>query len=40
MVTSWTNFIKNGDPNADHNLEWVPYSSNNPFVKEFDVNSD
>jgi para-nitrobenzyl esterase len=40
MVTAWTNFIKNGDPNTDHKLEWVPYSINSPFVKEFDVTSD
>ncbi|MFS0778274.1 carboxylesterase family protein [Neobacillus sp. 3P2-tot-E-2] len=41
MVTAWTNFIKNGDPNnTNQNIGWIPYSSNNPYVKEFDVTSD
>lgn len=40
MVTAWTNFIKKGDPNTDQHSEWSPYSSNNPYVKDFDVNSD
>lgn len=34
------NFIKNGDPNTYHNLDCVPYSSNDRFVKEFNVTSD
>ncbi|MDQ0972209.1 carboxylesterase type B [Neobacillus niacini] len=39
MVTAWTHFIKNGDPdNTNQNYDWIPYSSENLFVSEFDVN--
>lgn len=40
MVSAWTNFIKNGDPNTINKIEWMPCTSNNPYVKEFDVNLD
>ncbi|MED4228280.1 carboxylesterase family protein [Neobacillus cucumis] len=36
MVTAWTNFMKNGDPNSN-NREWIPCSFNHPYVKNFDI---
>ncbi|WHY69053.1 carboxylesterase family protein [Neobacillus sp. SuZ13] len=32
MVTAWTNFIKNGDPNTNNNNEWLPCTINNPLM--------
>lgn len=35
MVTYWTNFMKNGDPNGGDLPQWRPYSKEDPFTMVF-----
>ena len=35
MVTYWTNFCKNGDPNGEGLPEWRPYSKDDRFTMVF-----
>ena len=37
MITYWTNFMKNGNPNGKGVSQWNPYSKKNPFLKKFDA---
>jgi para-nitrobenzyl esterase len=36
MLDYWTNFMKNGDPNAEGLAQWQPCSKDNPFVMDFE----
>ena len=35
MVTYWTNFCKNGDPNGEGLPEWQPFTKDNDFTRVF-----
>ncbi|MBR0451814.1 MAG: carboxylesterase family protein [Oscillospiraceae bacterium] len=35
MITYWTNFMKNGDPNGEDLPEWQPYTKDNKFTMVF-----
>lgn len=35
MLDYWTSFMKTGKPSCEASGEWIPYTANNPFVKEF-----
>lgn len=35
MLDYWTNFVKTGDPNGVSLAQWLPYSSENMMLKEF-----
>lgn len=30
MLTAWSNFVKNGDPNNQGDVKWTPYTNENP----------
>ena len=35
MVTYWTNFMKNGDPNGENVPQWNAYSKDDKFTMVF-----
>ena len=37
MLDYWTLFMKNGNPNGSVLPYWAPYTTENPFVRTFDV---
>jgi para-nitrobenzyl esterase len=36
MLDYWTNFMKNGNPNAEGLTEWQPCTKQNAFVMDFE----
>jgi|WetSurMetagenome_2_1015567.scaffolds.fasta_scaffold02570_5 para-nitrobenzyl esterase len=39
MLTAWTNFAKNGDPNGKNGGMWTPYSKENPKFMVFKLDA-
>jgi para-nitrobenzyl esterase len=39
MITAWTNFAKNGDPNGQKGFTWTPYTKENPKFMIFKLDA-